>query len=1087
MRKKLSLILTLIICLTTGWPTPAVQAEEEECEHTFDYETVEEATCTEPGYVIGECGRCGKFEDYETEPLGHDYVDGICSRCGVEAEQFFSGVFFYIEARETITELPLTGALFAACPVSTYGSTVFTECEPTDPLYGITAEFADEQVFDERYLYGVSYSTENPESAPGEYVIEIQNAIEGWYAIYEWTAPGGHLKDEDPVWLVYVDNKESFSSNFGVRRIGLFNQGNYYWPAETTWEEQLIFNHEPEPEPIIEPLYEDSDFYEEYISGDSNFLDYMETEDFAEVLAEIGETDFSLKHLLVIGDIVDPENELGAFEDIHFLGYDSEEETAAAFAYYDFYNENVISDTIVFACDSDPDSPSLFQINDDNAFSLLKISISDLPVEHYDIALLDSGVNDNNIPRYSVLGDSGNDVCGHGSNMLSRIRNQNPNANIVSVKVLHDDSIGTVAEICSGILFTTFLDVTIINLSLGTFDPIPEDIDFYNAVISRVAYQGKTIFAAAGNKSTNVSRFAPGGTCPDVITVGACYQDGYPTEISNYGELVDYYVHLDNYEYTSGATATLSGLYSLYHSLDDLVDYVTVFPGGTVDISETSVSGLQDRTFQKYGHSNLPDEVLTWNGRTLQKYKDYTVSLTNLDDPDLLSLANSVGTIQVTITGIGHFSGNIYAYYEISPAEISEANVTLPNTSVYYCGKEITHTLSGYKKLSPTVRDNQNHILRENLDYSVSFVNNKDTGVATIQITGIGNFNGLAEKTFTILPIQISKISVLVRKADYQYTSNEIRPLITVRSGFSSLPASDYTVKYQNNINCGTATVIVTGNGRNLTGSKTLTFTISPRDMTGWHINWKNGNTYSFTGNAVCPLDYALILESLDRKIYAGTDYTTEYSNNVNAGTATVLIRGIGNYTGEFTDSFSITSVPITSVTIPHTSMVYTGTARTMTNATVVKSKVNGIEKTLTRGTDYKISYANNTEIGTACMTVTGKGNYNGTITKTFKILPKPTTLASVTSLFTGELLIVWNAQTQETSGYQVQYSTSSDFSSDAQTASVFGNTNTSKTIRNLFAMSSGTRYYARVRTFKTVDNVRYYSSWSSAKSTIVT
>ena len=123
-----------------------------------------------------------------------------------------------------------------------------------------------------------------------------------------------------------------------------------------------------------------------------------------------------------------------------------------------------------------------------------------------------------------------------------------------------------------------------------------------------------------------------------------------------------------------------------------------------------------------------------------------------------------------------------------------------------------------------------------------------------------------------------------------------------------------------------------------MTGSASLTFTITPREITGGHIVWANGNDYAFTGEEICPLMSTLREINTGVIKYYGTDYTTEYSNNINVGTATVIVRGIGNYTGQYTDSFVITPVPITTATMPHTSLVYTGTARTMTNATVVKA-----------------------------------------------------------------------------------------------------------------------------------------------------
>ncbi|MCC8049879.1 MAG: MBG domain-containing protein, partial [Clostridiales bacterium] len=79
------------------------------------------------------------------------------------------------------------------------------------------------------------------------------------------------------------------------------------------------------------------------------------------------------------------------------------------------------------------------------------------------------------------------------------------------------------------------------------------------------------------------------------------------------------------------------------------------------------------------------------------------------------------------------------------------------------------------------------------------------------------------------------------------------------------------------------------------------------------------------------------------------------------------------------------------TVTLSATSYTYDGTAKKPT-ATV---KVNGT--TLTSGTDYTVSYSNNTNVGTATVTITGKGNYTGTATKTFTINAASVSGATIT------------------------------------------------------------------------------------------
>ena len=132
---------------------------------------------------------------------------------------------------------------------------------------------------------------------------------------------------------------------------------------------------------------------------------------------------------------------------------------------------------------------------------------------------------------------------------------------------------------------------------------------------------------------------------------------------------------------------------------------------------------------------------------------------------------------------------------------------------------------------------------------------------------------------------------------------------------------------------------------------------------------------------------------------------------------------------------------------------------------------------TLVKGTDYTVKYSNNTKVGTATMTVKGKGSYKGSKKAHFKIKPKTTAFTEVTG---GEkkVTLKWNPQAEQVSGYQIQYGTKKDFSG-AKKLTVKGATMVKKTIKDLKAKKT---YYVRIRTYKTVNGKKYYSSWSKYK-----
>ena len=150
--------------------------------------------------------------------------------------------------------------------------------------------------------------------------------------------------------------------------------------------------------------------------------------------------------------------------------------------------------------------------------------------------------------------------------------------------------------------------------------------------------------------------------------------------------------------------------------------------------------------------------------------------------------------------------------------------------------------------------------------------------------------------------------------------------------------------------------------------------------------------------------------------------------------------------------------------------VTFTGTSR----KPAVTVKLSG--KELVKNTDYTVKYSNNKAIGKATVTITGKGKYTGVIKKTFKIVPMKQVITSVTAK-TKAFAVKWTKDLN-VNGYQIKYSTKSDFSG-GKSVYVKKNTTVSKTFTGLTAKKT---YYVKVRSYKTVNGTKYYSSWSSAK-----
>lgn len=269
----------------------------------------------------------------------------------------------------------------------------------------------------------------------------------------------------------------------------------------------------------------------------------------------------------------------------------------------------------------------------------------------------------------------------------------------------------------------------------------------------------------------------------------------------------------------------------------------------------------------------------------------------------------------------------------------------------------------------------------------------------------------------------------------------------------------------------GSATIIVlTADGnKTATCDVTVALPIQPVSLESAAVAVAaDGLTY--TGS---PLKPAVTVTLEGATLAEGVDYTVSYAGNTNAGTATVTVTGAGNYVGTATASFAIAPKAITpAVTLSKTSFVYNGKAQ--------RPSVTVRDGSAELAADaYAVSYASGCkDVGTHKVTVTLKGNYAGSASASFDIVPKGTKLSKVTAAsraFTAK----WKKQATQTTGYQVQYSTSSTFKKGNKTVTVKGAKTVSKKVAKLKAKKV---YYVRVRTYKKVGSKTHYSAWSAKK-----
>ena len=332
----------------------------------------------------------------------------------------------------------------------------------------------------------------------------------------------------------------------------------------------------------------------------------------------------------------------------------------------------------------------------------------------------------------------------------------------------------------------------------------------------------------------------------------------------------------------------------------------------------------------------------------LKEGRDFRVSYENNIEP---------GLAKVKVTGIGKYEGSTIKTFVIY-RNIRTMEVQLSNTSYTYDGAE--------KEPKVSIEG-----LTEGKDFSVSYKNNINVGTATATIKGIAPYyTGTITKTFVINKPSIETYKVSLSQESYTYDGEEKRPEVKIEGLVQNL---DYIVNYENNIEPGTAKVIIKGIGR-YSGTIEKTFKIEGEigsdviDISKCNISMKD--KFEYTGKEIKP-------EVKIEGLVEGTDYILRYENNIEMGQGKVIIRGKGKYKGTVTKTFDITKPNISEVAIKVISRVeYEGIQRRPA------VEIEG----LTEGRDFRVSYENNIEPGLAKVKVTGIGKYEGSTIKTFVI-----------------------------------------------------------------------------------------------------
>ena len=218
---------------------------------------------------------------------------------------------------------------------------------------------------------------------------------------------------------------------------------------------------------------------------------------------------------------------------------------------------------------------------------------------------------------------------------------------------------------------------------------------------------------------------------------------------------------------------------------------------------------------------------------------------------------------------------------------------------------------------------------------------------------------------------------------------------------------------------------------------------------------------WAYTGEEICP---DVTVTNLGYNPTYNTDYTLSYSDNVKIGTGKITVKGKGDFIGQkvlnFRIGYDIANAKITLSKAPY---IYSP------NGVFPSVTVKYGKKTLSKGTDYTVTYTNNKAIGVATLTVKGIGSYVGSVSKSFTVIPGNVSGFKVSSRTASTLTLKWN-KVNGADGYAI-YLYNASKGTYAYKASVKGTSYTAKKLK------AGTKYTYAVKAYKDIKKSRYTSN----------
>ena len=555
----------------------------------------------------------------------------------------------------------------------------------------------------------------------------------------------------------------------------------------------------------------------------------------------------------------------------------------------------------------------------------------------------------------------------------------------------------------------------------GTIKIIPATLTVKTEGATR-AYNGKALKAAG-----KITGFVNGETAKFTVT-------GSQTTV---GQSQNTY----EIDWKDKDTTAKKGNYTISEDLGDLVVVTkSIIPDGpkTPEEKKTGIKVTAPKDTTYSGNEQKKEPVIedTKTGKTLDK-DDYSLSYS--------TDVTNAGTVTITVTGKGNYTGKFEVTYKILPRKVTLKSET---ASKPYDGTALTKPdvkvsgdgfvegeVSDIKATGSVTTVSEGKVTNtitftKKTDYKDgNYTIDKDEGKLSITAQSIDPGTDSEKPNPDYTGAKVNSPSDAV----YDGKEHKWIPTVTDKADKKLKAGTDYTVEYstKNFKDVGTIDVTITGKG-NYTGTVTRTYKITPKSVT------------------VTAEDKTKVFGEADPKFtakVAGTlgndtvDYKLSRKDGEAAGKYEITVKGDklqGNYTVTYVaGTLTITSQSIDPGTDPERpNPDYTGAKVNSPSDAVYDGKehkwiptvTDKADKKLKAGTDYTVEYSTSdfTNVGTIKVTITGKGNYTGTVTRTYKVTPKEYTVTteSATKIYSGTALTAGGKVEGIVSGETVEFTT---------------------------------------------------------------